>query len=539
MLKNPHSLNKLKPKFFFQTTETIGIGEANVSKKPEVTPNSERQSFQKKKESPSIDCSPIQSKYINAWDTFSANRLKYENQNTTNKKQSQGMQYNTSEKNLGSRNFSKIQQKLIDFEKTENILTDKFDKDSYINSNNELPSNLKGFYSKYGILSSDRVVGPEYNSTKSVNSSTKYQSSNNNLIDINRQSESNYTSLVDIKSRYQKVMHDDYKSQSLLSSRHVSEKKIDSNVRQILQETQRTDDQVLRDFFDYKLQGISELNNMLSERRCKEKDSLDGTISQIKRDTKHLVHLKDLFTKKNAAAKKHNDSLRSSTIQRAGDLNLKLMELEREWKDQIKISNEDVRRRMEEFENGLLEMKKQNHLVEIRTQESYKIKNENLKENIETKTQILDSIKAEYEEMRSENQTVVKKIQHEIAPTKKHAANYEESLRRTEENISEKQKQFYELKSILEVEVIENQEIEAKLEKLHDKKIFKEKKDLRNDVSLSFLLNSEGAELLKMSYEFESILQAEPNDQNECNQLSDAEYIKNCIQEIDENQSED
>ena len=103
--------------------------------------------------------------------------------------------------------------------------------------------------------------------------------------------------------------------------------------------------------------------------------------------------------------KKYNDSQRSSTIQRIGDLNFKLIELEREWKEQINIGNEDIRRRMEEFENGLLEMKKSNHQTEVRTLEGYKVKNENLKDGIAKKSEILGSIKAEYEEMRLENET--------------------------------------------------------------------------------------------------------------------------------------
>ena len=78
----------------------------------------------------------------------------------------------------------------------------------------------------------------------------------------------------------------------MISNRNLAEKS-DTNIKQILQETQRTDDQVLRDFFDYKIQGISELNNLLSDRNCKEKNSLENSISQIKKDTKHLQHLKD------------------------------------------------------------------------------------------------------------------------------------------------------------------------------------------------------------------------------------------------------
>ena len=533
MLDNRHSINKLKPKFFFKPTETVGVGEIDFSQKVQTKPEKFNVT---NRVSQSFENAPIESKYINAWDTFSSNRLKYDHLNSNQKRHNENFQASASDRNLSMKNFSKVQQKMIDFEKSEKNISDKYQLEKELNSNRELPSNLKDFYNKYNILTSDRVRTQENCYTSRVNSNNKVY----NSYDTNNHSDSNYNSLVDIRSRFEKAINEGHNTKSgVMSNRNLAEKS-DTNIKQILQETQRTDDQVLRDFFDYKIQGISELNNLLSDRNCKEKNSLENSISQIKKDTKHLQHLKDQFTKKNAVAKKHNESQRSSTIQRNGDLNFKFIELEREWKEQVNIGNEDVRRRMEEFENGLLEIKKNNHQAEVRTLEGYKVKNENLKDGITKKSEILSSIKAEYEEMRSENETVVSKIRSEIAPSKKHIANYEQSQRKTEENILEKLKRFYDFKAILEAEVFENHDIESKLTKLHKNDIFKEKSHLKKEVSINELQTTGGAELLRVSYNFDSILQASLTEENGYDQmLSDTQYTKNCIEEIDENEFQD
>ena len=93
-------------------------------------------------------------------------------------------------------------------------------------------------------------------------------------------------------------------------------------IKEVL-EGRMNDDKVLREYFDYRLRGIKELGDRLTDRSSKEKMDMNKTIDNVDKEIKNMAKMRELFTKKNAQFKRRNQDFRASTITRIGELNLK------------------------------------------------------------------------------------------------------------------------------------------------------------------------------------------------------------------------
>ena len=149
-------------------------------------------------------------------------------------------------------------------------------------------------------------------------------------------------------------------------------------IREIL-EGRQDEDAALREYFDYKLKGIQQLGLTLSDQKHSEFDGIERTITTINRDTKTMLRLRDLFSKKNSSFKRRNVEIRETTISKVGELNMQFLKLSQEWKAQTQKSAKDIARREQEFTSGLQEFHQNNHDSELRMLESFKQRGDNLK----------------------------------------------------------------------------------------------------------------------------------------------------------------